>query len=59
MTDPAEVAAIMAEFLRQVYLADRRLRQARMAGLLPVPPVDPLGLRLLRFALPERARHIR
>ena len=52
VTDPADQAAIGAEFMRQVYLAER-LRQARAAGVLPIPEPDPLARRLWRRAHPE------
>ena len=46
VTDPDEVRLINAEFMRQVYLAERT-KMARMAGLLPIPDKDPLGERLI------------
>jgi len=49
-TTDRDLTAIEAGFLRQVHVA-KRMRQARLAGLLPVPPVDPLAQRLLRLAI--------
>lgn len=51
---PSDIVLIDAEFLRQVYVAER-MRLARLAGQLPVPPADPLGRRLWRLAHPELA----
>ena len=51
---PSARALIEAEFLRRVYVAER-MRLAQLAGHLPAPEPDPLGLRLLHRAWPELA----
>lgn len=44
---PRDVAIIEAEYLQELYLAEM-LKAARLDGVVPVPLLDPLGLRLLR-----------